>query len=452
MPKSTSQSKVSSAPAPELEAAAMVTEEQPVTPVKSAKDAINAMYAQDASSRLSNYLAASAKEIINASNKALSDSKSASNLHHSSLQRSMESSRPSASAILRMAKSERPAPVAPTVNSTDPLAKPMPKVVKRRPAPQPAPDAIPVVRTSLKLGPKKAPIVKSAKARPVSTKRPVTLRPTTSAPNFPKKGGLVQDVMRPSAPPSIAAAPATASATPTKPLKRSLHSIKQRFRSAPKDYAVTKSTSARAKRFAGFRNPNHPDPSFAEDFTPRGNAVDLYALSEPEAAASETAPKSSPASTKAKFGVVEDYHPNQSAPDQVLEGAPASNSATPNNNRYAIKGQSPFFLKSVSVEKRPLSDGPVKQRALNNPPAPELPTEQPKERRPKKNVYKKKTKPAKTSPKSRKQARSQSLPSRPTVIIPSSRRSSAPLIFLLFLTIILGAAVGATVYLCFFNN
>lgn len=75
-------------------------EQSPVTPVKSAKDVINAMYAADPSKRLSQYLATSAKDIINASadNKA-SGSRSAASLHHSSSQRRLKSVRPSASAI-----------------------------------------------------------------------------------------------------------------------------------------------------------------------------------------------------------------------------------------------------------------------------------------------------------------------------------------------------------------
>lgn len=43
------------------------------------------------------------------------------------------------------------------------------------------------------------------------------------------------------------------------------------------------------------------------------------------------------------------------------------------------------------------------------------------------------------------------LPARPTVIVPSSRRSKAPLFFLIMVTILLGAAVGGAVYLCFFQ-
>ena len=55
----------------------------PVAPVRSAKDAINAMYAQGGDKKLSNYLATSAKEIINASTRPGGDTRSASNLHRS---------------------------------------------------------------------------------------------------------------------------------------------------------------------------------------------------------------------------------------------------------------------------------------------------------------------------------------------------------------------------------
>ena len=93
-------------------------------PVRSAKDAINAMYAADPDKRLSSYLASTAKDIINASGeKPVSDSKSAASLHHQSGRRKMESTRPSASALFRMAKSksERTPPPRPVTNAADPL-------------------------------------------------------------------------------------------------------------------------------------------------------------------------------------------------------------------------------------------------------------------------------------------------------------------------------------------
>lgn len=132
---------------------------------------------------------------------------------------------------------------------------------------------------------------------------------------------------------------------------------------------------------------------------------------------------------------IEDYQPNETATatprDATTKAADDNNS--PDNNKYALNGQSPFFLKSVNVEKRPLS-GSIKKSpsegTLYERPAPTPVGD--------KNVY------------DRKEAR-KALPTKPTVIIPASRRSRAPLIFLLILTVILGAAVGAFIYLCFFQ-
>lgn len=114
----------------------------------------------------------------------------------------------------------------------------------------------------------------------------------------------------------------------------------------------------------------------------------------------------------------------------------------PDANRYALGGQSPF-LKSVSVEKRPLSGEGAHLKAE---PKPTIDDPKLKNNRgSRKNVYPKKpvTKSASTSKKS--------LASRPTVIVPSSHRSKAPMIILIIVTIILGTAVGAAAYLCFFQ-
>lgn len=114
----------------------------------------------------------------------------------------------------------------------------------------------------------------------------------------------------------------------------------------------------------------------------------------------------------------------------------------PDNNRYALGGESPF-LRSVNVEKRPLSSSPGKfnpkvERSIA---ARAAETSRPAAKPGRKNRYEKKPAPAPH----------QELPVRPTVIVPSNRRSKAPLVFLILITIILGAAVGAAVYLCFFQ-
>lgn len=116
----------------------------------------------------------------------------------------------------------------------------------------------------------------------------------------------------------------------------------------------------------------------------------------------------------------------------------------PDNNRYSLGGESPF-LRSVNVEKRPLSNSPDKFNPKVERRATVDPTEIAKKsslKTSRKNHYPKAK--AISTPR-------QEMPVRPTVIVPSNRRSKAPLFFLVLITIILGAAVGAAVYLCFFQ-
>lgn len=228
----------------------------------------------------------------------------------------------------------------------------------------------------------------------------------------------------------------------------------KRFRPAPKDYA-----------------------------TAQPKSIDIYGMLETEE------PKTPPARPAPRrklpedqLGVVEDYHPPEypvknvkdvpktqavpvgvgpddptpvpptryestGAPNQQSLAEPVATppATAPDNNRYALGERSPFFLKSVNVEKRPLSEGPVRTARPtidrlgiqpNFADEPEL-----TDRKKRKNTYSKRQK---------KVAKSKAA-SKPTVIIPNSRRSKAPLVFLIILTIILGAAVGAAAYLCFFQ-
>ncbi len=437
-------------------------------PVKSAKDAINAMYASEASNRLSKYLANSAKEIINASGKPASDHKSAANLHGGSIQRSMESARPSASGLLRQAKAEPTVIPDDTSNSADPLAKrTAPAVrVKKRPAPASTPQVAPVVRTSLKLGPKRTPIVARPKqsvpvrGQAMRTKSPTSLShllnntrrrpapkpvttivPTTPTPaeleaqaiktaaqqsirkvvggpksarspqaaRLPKRRGLMQDIVRPVRP-----------AAPTRASSEDLpaDSVKHRFQAAPRGYAATQApANAQFASYVG--DERQPQPARP----PRKPAVEIYGMMDDEP---ETAAYRPP--------LVEPEPPLEPVPEDAV---PATSLATPDNNRYALGGQSPFFLKSVSVEKRPLSDAPTKKPTPPEGALYQHPSTEPINA---KNVYEK------SAPRDKKP-----IPSKPTVIIPASRRSRAPLVLLIIMTIILGAAVGALTYFCFFQ-
>ena len=81
------------------------------------------------------------------------------------------------------------------------------------------------------------------------------------------------------------------------------------------------------------------------------------------------------------------------------------------------------FCGSGSVEKRPLSSGRPASRSTAR-----------------KNIYPKKP----AAPKPEK-------PSLPTIVVPDSHRSKAPLIALILFTILLGALVGAAAYFFFFQ-
>ena len=159
-------------------------------------------------------------------------------------------------------------------------------------------------------------------------------------------------------------------------------------------------------------------------------------------------------------------HAEQSAAQasRAADKTGSADSRTPDNNRYALGGQSPFFLKSVSVEKRPLSDNAkpydysVRTSEKTGAPTRRADTispiyTDPGDEVPRKNVYdgKSGSKSTKSQAAKAKKSNPRDLPQRPTVIIPSSRRSHTPLFLLLILTVILGAAVGAAVYFFFFQ-
>ena len=115
--------------------------------------------------------------------------------------------------------------------------------------------------------------------------------------------------------------------------------------------------------------------------------------------------------------------PHLAAFSRATSAEPAAEDTSLNNTRYALGEKSPFFLQSVSVEKRPLSSGRPAARPASR-----------------KNVYPKKP----AAPKPEK-------PSLPTIVVPDSHRSKAPLIALIIFTILLGALVGAAAYLFFFQ-
>ena len=464
--------------APEAQADAP-GEAQPVAPVRSAKDAINAMYAQDSNKRLSTYLAASAKEIINASSRPAGSPKSAANLHRGKISHQIESIQPSAAGIIKSSKTERIVVTDDASDAMDPLARKATAAPKRRVVKTTTASPT-VVKTSLKLDPRRkaalkvpprsvrtpttptvhrsmstrkgtttleqllagqdvvAPTIPTEKitnsqsvapqnVKPQATRPQMVAKPTVKRPRTRAPQGLVQDIMRPAPAVNPAQAIQNAAAQTVAATKAScgpLDSIKRRFKVAPKGFAKT-APETQATSYAGFAAET---PEAAQTATPPKAPVEIYGLMDDE-----------PTGKSADgLGVIEDYKGGLTE-QKVAQGSGTGANAAPNNNKYSIKGQSPLFLKSVNVEKRPLSEGPARRKDTVGDGT--LYAQPSTEALGAKNIYE-------AQPKESKKA---TVPAKPTVIIPASRRSKAPLICLLILTVILGAAVGAFIYLCFFQ-
>lgn len=522
--------------------------------VTSAKAAINAMYAKQASQPQTTELVPSARAAVNAaaSQATTRDYRSAANLHHGSIQRSMESTRTSASALLKMAKSTPKAPQS-IKNSTDPLAKPV-EYTGNNSAHSGSKHEIPVVRTSLKLGaaarPKRNPVIlppnsrmarhatsvdrpssrgstssmsklaqllsknNAAKLTPKtlgsSVNRALGSGTTTSGAVSAGRGAMSGDVttrglsmsgvskaVRPQGqvrdpqmlgggaarPARVLADERTVSAAsgkqaPTSQIAEAdldtmvaVHTgaspaANKRFRTAPRGYATARAAAVPADKsyvmttppkLSAKKSPTPPPelgkiepyrpssvPSPIGDHTPIGRiAAREYGAGHGGAAPSE-------------YGTIKaDNKSNYSFSKNAEAGDPS---------RYTLGGQSPF-LKSVNVEKRPLSSNAKSSETFAGLPAlaDANPTKAAKSGKAKPAKAPKAPKTPKASRKNRYSkdsyaqttpglnAANYSAPSRPTVIIPSSRRSKVPLFFLILLTIILGAAVGAASYLCFFQ-
>lgn len=447
--------------------------------------------------------ATSAKDVINArfakKNAAPAAPKTASSLHsHATKEKHrLESVRPSASALLHTS------------------------------SPQPSRA---VVRTSLKLSPKRTPAIRNSRSRTTANqvanalrpakqptrlamdmmsrsraKRPADSEKTASAvaaikaaaaaatPTVPVKKTsaaheplpssrpvrLVDDFKRPARPPQAAVEPVPTekpviieeapSGEPSLSLKsreksaaaklknRPLDSLKNRFRPAPKGFATSDPKQVRTYRVEDFLNPTKSATS--DESSAEHEAVHLYGMTEgPEKPVETPLPRPSevelndvpawasqqtkPTSTSdGDLGIVQDYQPKpgESVVPPADDPVPVDKKAAPDNNRYVLGAQSPYFLKSVKVDKRPLSDSsPLPRRETENP---VYSAQSLAEEPPKKNVYEKK------QPKAKKPAKQ----ANPTVIVPSRSRSHAPLFGLLILTIILGAVVGAAAYLFFFQ-
>lgn len=463
-------------------------------PVMSAKAAINAMYAAE-KDHPSAKLIPSAREAVNAASRlAPKNFKSASNLHHGSLQkvkkvptapRSMESTRTSASALIRTVGSDSKAvPVVHTSLKLGASAKP-----KREPVVLPAGARMAeVARPVANLSDTEGMVMTgrvSTKSNGNAARVITSGRPTLTAisrsnrrvrdPQMLSGGQRVlpsQSQVTISLPTSISAKTASGVRMPaankpaqstalqgknqTSPVSNSPRGVKTATNSTARSMDMTPARKlVRPRRF------RTAPKNYAETDAPVVSIDSTYAITEPP----KLAVRRRNDTKTEDLGVVKSYHPSK-LPEPIGDAAPigrlaeqrvasghggparseptikaentsnysfSKRNSQPKPTSYASADKSPF-LKSVTVEKRPLSDSSV-PTPISLPRAAE-------------------TKPEKTSRKNSYQKKTDTkaeLPTRPTVIVPSSRRSKAPLFFLILFTIILGAAVGAAVYLCFFQ-
>lgn len=484
------------------------------TPVMSAQAAINAMYAARAAAPTKEKVV-SAREVVNAaaSQNAAQTQKSAANLHHGSLQKSIESTRTSASALLKMAKGDDESKVdIKASNSFDPLSKQRLVPAKPRRARATNHGEIPIVRTSLKLGanarPHPEPVILPANSRIANQAQVVgaSSRLTASAQVRPKQSRLLGRAQSTPAParPNLAprrprvigdgiirTAPSAGidTATPAKPV-----SAARTHGSLARDpqmvgYAKSATANRSARELQNVRAAEIIDEQMGQPTrfrsAARGYATNRpapmpadnsYVMSEPPRI---NAKKTSSNSEDDTLGVVKNYYP-ASTPGAIGDKSPigrvneqkiasghggsaedynsikANNTSNysfsrqPNANStpYALGGQSPF-LKSVNVEKRPLSDNRTygDSKLVSHTAVVQTNAIEKSNRSSRKNTYPKKaTKAIKANA-----TKTKDLPTRPTVIVPSSHRSKVPLFFLVMITVVLGAAVGAAAYLCFFQ-
>ena len=449
--------------------------------VTSAKAAINARYAERAQQPAPKPVT-SAREAVNAASSQARqhDTKSASSLHHGQIQKNIERSQPSASALLRRARSPRP-PVTEVIarDSFDPLAE------RQRPettVDTPATHEIPVVRTSLKLGsskPKAKPVVlppnsrMARVARPVNRpqpKQPVTLMTHRSLDPQMVQPGLIKPRTK------LKPLPPQRPELPTPPAQdKSSELAVQIIASAKKTALPAKASTPPAqatpmpsnsgRRMSDVRRPTRSRvaaPLWPQPVSTTPEVDSVAPASKPArfrpAPKDYTQPAPAPLPADSSYVIaappklnlahaheqphvsnLEDYYAPRIATEDESASKPELKKRPADNNRYALGGESPF-LKEVNVEKRPLSAN-AKPR-----PAAETTADKPKSgksRGSRKNVYAKKGRKSTTA--------QHDLPERPTVIIPSSRRSKVPLFVLIVVTIILGAVVGAAAYLCFFQ-
>ncbi len=476
----------------------------PATPVTSAKAVINARFANQTRPMSGPTMKTSAREAVNHIASSVPGSpKSAANLHHGSIQNSMnmQSVRASASALLQ--RSAPPAPRPPRIieskNSYDPLAH-VPSAT-RQSAPRtrtPQDISAPVVKTSLQLNrntrPRQSPVIlpaNSAKGTKrlssllAAQKQRATMRP---APNPAYRGASTMRNPQAMSNPQVMRDPQMTNQRTYSEQDFARHQAIEVAKNAKMADIIDNKLGAPGRRIEPIvieDTAKHPENSPTHEFVV---AADISRIA--EATIAERVPQ--PLEVKRinrseRLGTIENsptHRPHRQIPTanrptynqatrpataQMVENrvAPGSHNFQADNNptysfsrpkdqgiatdkknksdnkskslgknRYSATEKSPF-LKSVQVDKRPLSDSSV-------PPQPTTVNTGLTSR----SERKKEVKRVKVKAKQQQQ----NLPSRPTVIIPASRRSRAPLVFLILLTVILGAIVGTATYFFFFNE
>ena len=331
--------------------------------------------------------------------------------------------RPVAKSVAKPAAPSRPASV------TKPAAKPAPKAVAKpvsRPAPHPAPKSTPQPTT-----PERRPALiasaREAMNAHIYAQQAQQAQQPQSSPSSPEQGTTAPTAPQATAPQAATRLHRTTVQTATRqrvtpmptlpppptrpvaPLRAGTDPLVQRARPLPKSTPAPSAPKQQIKVSASAASTASTAPTAS---TP-SDAKSHTRASTPNDTKSSLRTKLPPL---AAFSRAASTNPNS-------DSAATTEDTSANNTRYALGERSPFFLQSVSVEKRPLSSGRPASRSTAR-----------------KNIYPKKP----AAPKPEK-------PSLPTIVVPDSHRSKAPLIALILFTILLGALVGAAAYFFFFQ-
>lgn len=425
---------------------------KPVKPVKSAKDVINAMYASGAA-KLPDPTQTK-KSPIRAPRPARASLKAAPSINPTTHPSPTTTTAPKPVVRPEVSTSLKLNPKKPTIVRPPRVVVAPRKMMDLRPAKGSTQLAISAIKKAAASATPKKP-----------TKPPVSPAPHPSAHPAASGQRLMDDVRRPASVATAAPSPTPVETLQTvaerldrsekKTRLRPLDSIKNRFRPAPRGFSAREADQIRPLNSQEYYNPDfEPTAAPTPTPTPERETIHLYGMTEGAdtfASAPDLIEPDQTSSDDTNLGVIEDYHPT-SSPNTAPTPAPTSHSAkptAPDNNRYALGGQSPFFLKSITVEKRPLSDAPVVRRPSESS---VYSAQNLSEDTSAKNSYAKKSKKfLKSKTVHPSKASDSALNTRPTVIVPARRRSHAPLFVLLIVTVILGAVVGAAVYLFLFQ-